>query len=40
MLDAPANMNNITLKFRFNDFNDFAICMPPAVWQLVVTVIH
>ena len=28
MLDAPANINNVTLKFTFNDFSDFAIGMP------------
>ena len=40
MLDTPANMNNITLNFKYNDFNDFAIGMPPVAWQLVVTVIY
>ena len=33
-----ANMNNV--KFKFNDFNGFAIGMPPVAWQLVVTVIY
>ena len=36
MLDM--NMNNV--KFKFNDFNGFAIGMPPVAWQLVVTVIY
>ena len=39
MLDALANMNNVTLKFEFNDFKDFAIGMPPVTWQLMVTAI-
>ena len=40
MFDAPANMNNVTLRFKFNDFNNFAIGMPPVAWQLMVTVIY
>ena len=39
MLDAPANMNNVTLKFKFNDFNNFVVGVAPVAWQLVVTVI-
>ena len=39
MLDAPANMNNVTLKFKVNDFNDSVVGVPPVAWQLVVTVI-
>ena len=31
-------INNV--KFKFNDFNGFAIGMPPVAWQLVVTVIY
>ena len=38
MLDVPANMNNVTYKYKVNDFTDFAIVMPPVAWQLVVTV--
>ena len=33
-----ANMNNV--KFKFNDFNGFAIGIPTVAWQLVVTVIY
>ena len=40
MLDVPANMNNVTYKYKVNDFTDFAIVMPPVAWQLVVTVIY
>ena len=40
MLDAPANMNNETLKLEFDDFNGFAIGMPPVTRQLVVNVIY
>ena len=32
------NMNNF--KFKFNDFNGFAIGMPPVALQLVVIVIY
>ena len=38
-LEAPANMNNVTSKFKFNDINNFAIGMRPVTWQLMVTVI-
>ena len=40
MLDVPANMKNVTWKFQSNDFNDFAIGMPPVAWQLVAIVIY
>ena len=37
-ISIQCNMNNV--EFKFNDFNGFAIGIPPVAWQLVVTVIY